>query len=163
MDLWNQELYVSVTCKSPYCTIVHSVPQVERTEVNGVLATLVRQCIDTCYYGCRPKGFGIQVETCANCCQTTGCNNFYPTLDIGGAHSEQELVEIARQQDEDRANPDSASSRGLLPTRQLILQLALVAGSMMKQWPWNDVFFYFQSLKYSIVMGSRNTTKWNVV
>lgn len=59
--------------------------QVERTEVGGVLATLVRSCIDTCYYGCRPRGFGIYVEPCASCCETDGCNDFYPQLDDGGA------------------------------------------------------------------------------
>ncbi|XP_042860793.1 uncharacterized protein LOC122246334 [Penaeus japonicus] len=50
----------------------------ERTEVNGVLVRLTRECSEVCYYGCRPKGFGINSEACAQCCETNGCNNMYP-------------------------------------------------------------------------------------
>ncbi|KAF2361348.1 hypothetical protein FHG87_007891 [Trinorchestia longiramus] len=69
--------------------------KVERVEVNGILTTLARSCIDTCYYGCRPRGFGIYVETCANCCNTDGCNNFYPIIDVGGAGAELEASAAA--------------------------------------------------------------------
>ncbi|XP_018012990.1 uncharacterized protein LOC108670051 [Hyalella azteca] len=58
--------------------------KVERTEINGVLTTLARSCIDTCYFGCRPRGLGIYVEVCAKCCNTDACNDFYPGIDIGG-------------------------------------------------------------------------------
>ncbi|XP_027210349.2 uncharacterized protein [Penaeus vannamei] len=50
----------------------------ERTEVNGVLVKLTRECSEVCYYGCRPKGFGINSEACAQCCDSNGCNNMYP-------------------------------------------------------------------------------------
>ncbi|XP_071538428.1 uncharacterized protein [Panulirus ornatus] len=50
----------------------------ERTEVNGVLITLTRECTDVCYIGCRPKGFGIGYEACAKCCNTDRCNHMYP-------------------------------------------------------------------------------------
>ncbi|XP_053648064.2 uncharacterized protein [Cherax quadricarinatus] len=52
--------------------------RVERTEVNGVLITLTRECTDVCYFGCRPKGFGISYESCAKCCTIHACNDMYP-------------------------------------------------------------------------------------
>ncbi|CAL4061222.1 unnamed protein product, partial [Meganyctiphanes norvegica] len=65
-----------VTCgpRDRYC-------RVDRTEVNGILTDLTRECTDECFYGCRPKGFGIYIEQCAHCCNTTDCNNMYPTSD----------------------------------------------------------------------------------
>lgn len=53
--------------------------RVERTEVNGVLIMLKRECTDLCYDSCRPKGFGIKYELCERCCSTDRCNDFYPT------------------------------------------------------------------------------------
>ncbi|XP_042211079.1 uncharacterized protein LOC121858626 [Homarus americanus] len=50
----------------------------ERTEVNGVLISLTRECTDICYFGCRPKGFGISSESCAKCCSSNACNDMYP-------------------------------------------------------------------------------------
>lgn len=52
--------------------------QVERTEVNGVLTMLTRECSKGCHFGCRPKGFGISYETCSKCCQSDFCNHVYP-------------------------------------------------------------------------------------
>nr|XP_027220417.1 uncharacterized protein LOC113812694 [Penaeus vannamei] len=52
--------------------------RVERTEVNGILILLTRECTDECYYGCRPKGFGINFESCAQCCNSHACNDMYP-------------------------------------------------------------------------------------
>ncbi|XP_042867922.1 uncharacterized protein LOC122250527 [Penaeus japonicus] len=62
-----------VTCgpNDRYC-------RAERTEVNGILILLTRECTDDCYYGCRPKGFGINFESCAQCCDSHACNDMYP-------------------------------------------------------------------------------------
>ncbi|XP_050697499.1 collagen alpha-2(I) chain-like [Eriocheir sinensis] len=57
--------------KDNYC-------KAERTEVNGVLIYLARECTDTCHFGCRPRGFGISSEACSKCCQTPACNHMYP-------------------------------------------------------------------------------------
>ena len=43
-----------------------------------MLQILTRECIDDCYYGCRPKGVGVTTETCAECCNENGCNKMYP-------------------------------------------------------------------------------------
>ncbi|KAK7084792.1 hypothetical protein SK128_007054 [Halocaridina rubra] len=67
----NEDFLVSCGPRDFYC-------RAERTEVNGVLITLVRECSNVCYYGCRPKGFGISYESCAECCTSHGCNNMYP-------------------------------------------------------------------------------------
>ncbi|KAK4300032.1 hypothetical protein Pmani_027734 [Petrolisthes manimaculis] len=61
--------------------------KVERTEVNGMLIMLRRECSDTCYPSCRIRGFGINSELCENCCGTNGCNNYYPTSTASSHHS----------------------------------------------------------------------------
>ncbi|XP_069157504.1 uncharacterized protein [Procambarus clarkii] len=67
----SDEYLVACGLKDIYC-------RVERTEVNGVLITLTRECTDVCYFGCRPKGFGISQESCAKCCSIHACNHIYP-------------------------------------------------------------------------------------
>ncbi|KAK8397324.1 hypothetical protein O3P69_004787 [Scylla paramamosain] len=53
--------------------------RVERTEVNGVLTVLRRECTDTCHMSCRLRGFGINNEVCEFCCKYDKCNHMYPT------------------------------------------------------------------------------------
>ncbi|XP_053648202.1 uncharacterized protein [Cherax quadricarinatus] len=52
--------------------------RVERTEVNGILIMLKRECTSLCYDSCRPKGFGINYELCETCCESDACNYNYP-------------------------------------------------------------------------------------
>ncbi|XP_064097584.1 uncharacterized protein LOC135208959 [Macrobrachium nipponense] len=82
--------------------------RVERTEVNGILIMLTRECTNTCYYGCRPKGFGINYESCAQCCVTNACNHMYPVS---------------------RAAPFASVSRGLI-----FLMVMMVLGQMIIHW-----------------------------
>ncbi|XP_045128277.1 uncharacterized protein LOC123514415 [Portunus trituberculatus] len=53
--------------------------RVERTEVNGVLTMLRRECTETCHMSCRLRGFGINTEVCEFCCTDDRCNHMYPT------------------------------------------------------------------------------------
>ncbi|XP_078492875.1 uncharacterized protein LOC100180055 [Ciona intestinalis] len=48
--------------------------KIERIRVQGTVTRLERSCSETCYYGCRYKGWGILTETCTSCCNTDGCN-----------------------------------------------------------------------------------------
>ncbi|KAG7175029.1 hypothetical protein Hamer_G015239 [Homarus americanus] len=60
------------------CGPTDTLCRVERTEVNGVLIMLRRECSNSCYNNCRPKGFGINYEVCERCCKTDACNHIYP-------------------------------------------------------------------------------------
>ena len=46
--------------------------------MNRELTGLKRECSESCYYGCRVQGFGINNERCTLCCDTDKCNNLYP-------------------------------------------------------------------------------------
>ncbi|KAG0722391.1 hypothetical protein GWK47_006059 [Chionoecetes opilio] len=61
--------------------------RVERTEVNGVLTMLRRECSQLCYQGCRLRGFGINNEVCEKCCTNNRCNHMYPTSRAARSHS----------------------------------------------------------------------------
>nr|XP_045617537.1 uncharacterized protein LOC123770019 isoform X3 [Procambarus clarkii]XP_045617538.1 uncharacterized protein LOC123770019 isoform X3 [Procambarus clarkii] len=61
-----------------HCGRTDTLCRVERTEVNGILTMLKRECTNICYESCRPKGFGINYELCVQCCDKNGCNSMYP-------------------------------------------------------------------------------------
>ncbi|CAL4130430.1 unnamed protein product, partial [Meganyctiphanes norvegica] len=70
----SQEYIVTCGRKDLFC-------MAQRTEWNGILIDLSRSCTDECYYGCRPKGYGVAIDHCVECCysNSTACNTMYPS------------------------------------------------------------------------------------